>query len=162
MMVKNVLGLLEPSFKVSFPGRQVRMCMESSAADKTWRHFRKLCAALINCCASDLAYTCISLVRNVEAPLHVDRNNAKGSENAIVAISDFSGGGLWVEPKQGSIPCPDGQHNLRGDVFEFQDRVIRFEPHLKHSTMPWSGVRVVLIAFTIQRRGTCLRTWRVT
>ena len=110
----------------------------------------KLCAALINRWVPDLAYTCISLVRNVKAPLHVDRNNAKGSENAIIAISDFSGGGLWVESKEGSIPCPDGQHDLKGDVLEFQDRLIRFEPHLKHSTMPWSGNRVVLIAFTIQ------------
>ncbi|CAE7592552.1 unnamed protein product, partial [Symbiodinium microadriaticum] len=107
----------------------------------------KLCAALINQWVPDLAYTCISLVRNVKAPLHVDRNNAKGSENAIIAISEFSG---WVESKEGSIPCPSGQHDLKGDVLEFQDRVIRFEPHVKHSTMPWSGNRVVLIAFTIQ------------
>ncbi|OLQ04856.1 hypothetical protein AK812_SmicGene12109 [Symbiodinium microadriaticum] len=83
----------------------------------------KLCAALINRWVPDLAYTCISLVRNVKAPLHVDRNNAKGSENAIIAISDFSGGGLWVESKEGSIPCPDGQHDLKGDVLEFQDRL---------------------------------------
>ena len=110
----------------------------------------KLCAAFINRWVPDLAYTCISLVRNVKAPLHVDRNNAKGSENAVLAISDFSGGGLWVESKEGCISCPSGQQDLKGDVLEFQDRVIRFEPHLKHSTMPWSGNRVVLIAFTIQ------------
>ena len=46
------------------------------------------------------------LGKNLMAGVHVDKNNERGLPNAILKISTFNQGGIWVECDTGSHACP--------------------------------------------------------
>ena len=97
-----------------------------------------------------LPFTTLALTRDVKTSLHLDANNALGYDNGLVKISPFSGGGLWVQNKAGTEPCP-GDPSLSGCIVDFMNSVLTFDPHCKHLTLPWSrGRRIVLIGFVVK------------
>ena len=77
-------------------------------------------------------------------------NHALGYDNGLVKISPFRGGGLWVQNKEGTVPCP-GDASLLGCIVNFVHSVLTFDPRCKHLTLPWSqGPRVVLVKVVVK------------
>ena len=91
------------------------------------------------------------LTREVKTSLHLDANNALGCDDGLVKISPpFRGGGLWVQNKEGNVPSP-GDASQLGDVIDFMQSVLTFDPRCKHLTLPWTqGPRIVLIGFVVK------------
>ena len=77
-------------------------------------------------------------------------NNALGYDNGLIKISPFRGGGLWVQNREGTSPCP-GDASLLGCIVHFVHSVLTFDPRCKHLTLPWSqGPRVVLAKVVVK------------
>ncbi|OLP76746.1 hypothetical protein AK812_SmicGene43280, partial [Symbiodinium microadriaticum] len=81
--------------------------------------------------------------------LHKDGRNGT-CHNAIVAVSDFVRGGLWLEDKDGDEIRDLNGEKIRGRmhpvvsvpfIFEARDRY--------HCTEAWEGHRLVMVAFTV-------------
>ena len=80
--------------------------------------------------APDHPFTSLMLDKDPVGRVHADKNNATGLPNAVLKISSFERGGLWIESPNGTIPCPD------------QD----------HAGTAWSGdSRITLVAFSIHK-----------
>ena len=77
------------------------------------------------------------------------KKNERGLPNAILKISTFSQGGVWVECNSGTHACPaQGYSELRGNILDFVDDRIILDPTKRHCQAPWSGGdRIVLVAF---------------
>ena len=93
---------------------------------------------------------------DVEKDLHADFNNEKGAYNYSLPISvPRKGGGLWLELLEGdSVRGPvvvkkDGKGRDRfGVVHELSlGQLFRFDPHKLHMVEPWTGRRLVLVAY---------------
>ena len=79
---------------------------------------------------------------------HKDSHNAEDSRNAVIPLSDFSGGGVWVScPSGKTIRVIDGQE-VPGTVHGFGQGPILFSPRDLHATERWEGSRTVLVAWT--------------
>ena len=98
----------------------------------------------------DMPFTSVALFSDLEAPLHSDRNNAKGFDNFLIGISEFQGGELWVERHGGAAPAPVPHSHLLGVALPVSGQCVIFDAHLRHATMPWVGHRAVLAGFVIK------------
>ncbi|CAE7283292.1 unnamed protein product [Symbiodinium sp. CCMP2592] len=75
-------------------------------------------------------------------------NNHLGFPNALIPLSQFEAGGLWIEGA-GEEVCPDPGHpDAKGHVLQLHEP-IQFDAHRLHATCPWTGNRTVLAAFVI-------------
>ena len=94
-------------------------------------------------------FTTITLLEDVQTPLHRDGRNGS-THNAILAVSDFEQGGLWLEDEHGDeTRLLDGQE-LRGKVHQITKDPFVFEARDRyHCTEPWKGHRLVMVAFTV-------------
>ena len=94
-------------------------------------------------------FSCVLLGRDLQGPPHVDKNNQKGIPNCILKLSDFEGGGLWLQNSSGETMCPHSNSPQNwGNVIDFQNGRIIFDPHALHCAMPWTGLhRDILVAF---------------
>ena len=94
-------------------------------------------------------FTTFMLGKNLMAGVHVDKNNERGLPNAILKISTFSQGGIWVECDTGPHTCPaPGRADLKGNILDFVNDRIILGPTKRHCQAPWSGGdRIVLVAF---------------
>ena len=98
----------------------------------------------------ELEYTTLVLMRNTRTPAHRDAHNAVGYLNALVPLSSFRKGELWLESAKGTVPCPDESCTSFG-VLRSLDSPILFDAHTLHATCPWTHKdRVVLAAFTVR------------
>ena len=88
-----------------------------------------------------------------------DSHNAKSSENIIVPLTNFEGGGLWLE--KDSPTDDDNPRELRNGqtiygrmVGAQKGKAIRFHPKGWHQVQPWEGDRIIFLMYT--PRGTKL------
>ncbi|CAE7553006.1 ubiad1, partial [Symbiodinium necroappetens] len=97
-------------------------------------------------------FTSIMLGRNLQGDVHIDKNNAVGLPNAVLKISNFDKGGIWVESPEGTVRCPSPNHpDALGEVIDFRNDRIFFSPDCRHCQAPWDGgPRIVLVAYTIR------------
>ena len=102
--------------------------------------------------APEAGFTTLALFRDLDTKVHVDLGNDPEQPNNIFRISDFLGGGLWLQCGSGSQPCPlPGEGHRMGRVLNFQQDRISFDAQVPHCVMPWKGgSRVVLVAFTVK------------
>ena len=92
-------------------------------------------------------YTTLSVFANVVTGPHKDVHNAP-TDNVIISLGNFVGGGIWVEDQDGSSPCP-GEPLRLGKVLSFRDGIIRLRAKsLLHATMPWKGDRKVMVLYS--------------
>ena len=98
----------------------------------------------------DMPFTSVALFSDLEAPLHSDRNNAKGFDNFLIGISEFQGGELWIERHGSAAPAPLPHSHLLGVALPVSGQCVIFDAHLRHATMPWVGHRAVLAGFVIK------------
>ena len=86
---------------------------------------------------------------NVCTLAHRDSHNEPSSKNAVFGLSDFTGGEVWVERAGGSTPYAAEGKTLLGDALSTQPGPAVFAARAElHATLPWSGRRVVLVAYT--------------
>ena len=97
-----------------------------------------------------MSFTSVALFSDLEAPLHSDRNNAKGFDNFLIGISEFQGGELWIERHGSAAPAPLPHSHLLGVALPVSGQCVIFDAHLRHATMPWVGHRAVLAGFVIK------------
>ncbi|CAE7512822.1 ubiad1 [Symbiodinium sp. CCMP2592] len=97
-------------------------------------------------------FTSLMLGKNLAGKVHTDRNNEPGLPNAVLKISSFEQGGVWIESPSGSVACPDPGHpELLGNVLDFEGRRIIFDPSGRHCQAPWcGGPRITLVAYAIR------------
>ena len=93
-------------------------------------------------------FTTLSWARNVLTTAHRDSHNDVDSSNLVLPCSDFGQGALWLEDTTGDISIsPNGPHG----TLLATHRPCIFNPRTLHAAMPWSGDRLVLIAFHIRQ-----------
>ncbi|CAE7540315.1 RE1 [Symbiodinium sp. CCMP2592] len=104
-------------------------------------------------------FTALGIARNANLGIHRDSHNARFSENIIVPITDFKGGGLWLEQSDGEDAgekreLPNGQIVYGNLVKAEKGKPICFPPRRWHQVQPWQGDRVTFLMYT--PRGTKL------
>ena len=106
-----------------------------------------LCSIVRNI-APQHQFTTLSWARNVLTMAHRDSHNDIDSCNLVLPCSNFDQGELWQEAPQGEISLsPNGP---RGTLLA-TTRPCLFHPRQLHATMPWSGDRLILVAFHIRQ-----------
>ena len=117
---------------------------------KSCMSFPSTCLALNRYVASldpAFEYSTISIFDRVQTALHRDARNGSVC-NLVSALSSFRGGEIWVQDDDGPIPFSLNGEMLRGSLLDLQQGPVHFEARDRyHCTMPFSGRRVVLIAF---------------
>ena len=94
-------------------------------------------------------FSSLTVLQNVSSKLHRDQRNLHGSSNLVL----FEGGELWVQ-------CSGGASSMAGHSGQVLPLLLdgvptpqTFDPHALHATLPWSGDRVVVAAYTIRDSG---------
>ena len=109
--------------------------------------------SLIRSMAPGHKFSSFTVLQNVTSKVHRDQHNLQGSSNLVLPLTNFEGGELWVQ-------CSGGASSMAGHSGHvlplLQDGVPTpqfFDPHALHATLPWSGDRVVVAAYTIRDSG---------
>ena len=92
--------------------------------------------------------TAIAIFDNVRTVVHRDSRN-EHLPNLVVPLSDFQNGEIWVEQEDGDVweTTPAGPRP--GVLLEVSQGPVKFDAWRDfHSTRPWSGRRLVLVAYT--------------
>ena len=94
-------------------------------------------------------WTSLVLFCDVRAPRHRDVRNSF-DPNLVVAISDFEGGEIFVVRADGDRVVHQGDETLRGVVLDPRQQPCLLHARAEeHFTLPWTGQRLVLVAFCI-------------
>ena len=103
--------------------------------------------AFVRSARPDFQFSSIAVHRNVPTSCHRDTNNFT-DRNLVCPLSDFSGGSVWVQNPSGTVLRVHEGKQIAGVLHAVSDApaVIPVRKCL-HSTEPWSGDRVVLIAY---------------
>ena len=120
-------------------------------AKQSRRHYSaaRLFNAAIAQVLSTHTWTTLSVnLDNMTVP-HFDRGNAPGG-SLLLGITHHSAGGLWICDGSGSQILEAEGALSRGTTYNTQASAVLFEGRdCLHSTLPWSGNRCVIIAYTI-------------
>ena len=115
----------------------------------TW-DFPQTCALVcrfISCLDENHYFGAFVILDNVLSAPHKDGKNAH-SPNLVVAISHFKGGQIWHEDASGEVQRVVHGNLLTNRLLSLQDGPVKvFARDNFHQTEPWSGQRVVLIAY---------------
>ncbi|CAE7528745.1 Copia protein [Symbiodinium microadriaticum] len=100
---------------------------------------------------SGQTWSSISIGKNIEAGMHRDYNNLKGTANHTCSFGQDSGGQVWLEDKRVSEEDAKktdyvwrrgaGGAWLPGRLKNTFETVLTFDPHHNHATCPWEGER---------------------
>ena len=95
------------------------------------------------------AFTSCALFNNVATKPHRDARNSS-SLNLIVPVSSFEHGDIWCEDPSGTVPFTfDGVTRLGRCLQVAAGPVLLDARDRVHATMPWTGNRLVLIAYSV-------------
>ena len=91
-------------------------------------------------------FTAFTILDQCQSDLHIDSNNEPDSWNLIVPLSKFQGGHVWYQDDHGDTCGPQG---MLGKVLrvDLGPQWLSATKH-KHCTLPWTGRRCVLVAFS--------------
>ena len=96
-------------------------------------------------------FSTLSVYDNVCTALHRDSRNAS-FDNLIIPLTEFGGGQLWLEDDSGTVPQTRGESEIWGTPIPIPRKGLRFNAREAfHCTMPWTGRRLILVAFTVSR-----------
>ena len=102
-------------------------------------------------------WTSVSVLVNMKGSMHLDAHNDSSSHNLAVGLGPYQGGELWVELRDGDPSKPDlplswrelpGGRRAPGQVHPTRWRPTTFSPKRYHKTLPWTGTRYSVIAYT--------------
>ena len=95
------------------------------------------------------AFTSCALFNNVATKPHRDARNSSSS-NLIAPVSSFEHGDIWCEDPSGTVPFTyDGITRLGRCLQVAAGPVLLDARDRVHATMPWTGNRLVLIAYSV-------------
>ncbi|CAE7446981.1 RE1 [Symbiodinium sp. CCMP2592] len=104
--------------------------------------------------AEGVPFSALGIARNADLGLHRDIHNSKSSVNMVVPLSEFSGGGIWVQgdelEQDGMVAksLPNGQE-VSGKVYDLKfEEKFEFDPRKWHQVQEWQGDRVVMLMYT--------------
>eukprot|EP00439_Symbiodinium_sp_Y106_P052356 s6332_g7.t1 len=105
---------------------------------------------LAGCPRQGATWNAVCVGWNTLSGMHRDSGNQPGSMNHTFCVGDFKGGALWLENTHGSAAAslPEGQA-VNGDIVDTFCRPTSFPCHLWHQTMPYTGERWVITAYTL-------------
>ena len=101
-------------------------------------------------------WTSVCITNNMKSNMHMDVNNLVESDNFTCSYGNFEKGGIWLElreedPDPGEPLTwknkPNGTR-VPGVALSTRHRPLQFSPRRYHVTLPWSGQRIVVTAFT--------------
>ena len=116
----------------------------------TFPQSTKLLTAFVQCCFPDHNFTTTILFCNAQTDLHIDSKNHR-SPNAVVGISAFQNGQIWIGDDTGSVPKQVGGRTVWGTLLDVAAGPVRFDAwRLPHCTEDWQGRRIVLVAFSVK------------
>ncbi|CAE7831241.1 unnamed protein product [Symbiodinium sp. CCMP2592] len=95
----------------------------------------------------DADFTAVAIYKNLQTALHVDVNNGMGSQNYLIPITAFQGGEVWQKGPGNDIVQDELGFSLSGSLVRVADGPCTLNPRETHRTMPWTGDRVLLVAF---------------
>ncbi|CAE6910823.1 unnamed protein product [Symbiodinium sp. CCMP2592] len=95
----------------------------------------------------DADFTAVAIYKNLQTALHVDVNNELGSQNYLIPITAFQGGEVWQKGPGNDIVQDELGFSLSGSLVRVADGPCTLNPRETHCTMPWTGDRVLLVAF---------------
>ncbi|CAE7433798.1 unnamed protein product, partial [Symbiodinium microadriaticum] len=96
-------------------------------------------------------FSTVSLYDNVCTSLHRDSRNSP-IDNLVLPLTKFSGGEVWLKDEKGKVPQSLDDCEVMGTALAIPADGLTF--HAKqtlHCTMPWTGRRLVLVAFTVAK-----------
>ena len=99
----------------------------------------------------EAVFTSLALLYDQEAKPHRDSGN-DATPNVVIKLSDFQGGGLWIEDPLGQDVRDIDGRAIPGSNVDFDRDIIVFNAKeaLHHATLPWEGTRVVLAVYSVQ------------
>ncbi|CAE7374044.1 unnamed protein product, partial [Symbiodinium microadriaticum] len=110
-------------------------------------------------------WTSWNLNINVVAKPHQDSQDAKSSWNHTVSFGKFTQGELWLEsedpPDQAVRWKQEGKKRVPGVLISTFQNPTTINPHRYRGTMPWSGFRISVTAYTtrnVAQVGTSVRS----
>ena len=104
------------------------------------------------------SFTAVGVTRNSALGMHRDVHNSKFTENMVLPISSFEGGGVWIEEEDVSedskvIKQVPHRGDVPGRVLQLHGgQVVAFKPNRWHEVQPWVGDRVVMLMYTRGQR----------
>ena len=107
----------------------------------------RLLTCLVHTQVSGVTFSSVTVNLNCHTRVHRDSNNHSFVPNYIIPLSCFQAGELWLEHEQGEVELDE----RRGRLLPIQLPFVTFSPKIRHGTMPWTGDRLVLIAFHIRQ-----------
>ena len=100
--------------------------------------------------APGTVFTSFAILYDQEAKPHRDSGN-DATPNVVIKLSDFQGGGLWIEDPLGQDVRDIDGRVIPGVNTDFDQDVIVFNAkEALHMTLPWEGTRVVLAVYSFQ------------
>ena len=94
-------------------------------------------------------FTTVAIFQNTQTDVHVDSRNAP-LPNAVVAVSSFENGQIWVGDGQGSVVRTINGTPVQGSLLPVADRPVVFAAYrFPHCTESWIGERIVAVAFSV-------------
>ena len=113
---------------------------------RQFRAVTQLLTSLVNSLNPEHCYSSISLILNTASAPYRDCHNHPHSVNMVVPLSRFGQGQLWIESGGGDVLV----NGFQGRLLEIERPYVTFSPKLLHSTMPWTGTRLVMVAYHIR------------
>ncbi|CAE7530302.1 unnamed protein product, partial [Symbiodinium microadriaticum] len=103
--------------------------------------------AFVRISMPEFQFSSIALHRDISTCCHKDTNNFT-DHNLVCPLSEFGGGEIWVNEPGGLATRLVNGTQLPGRLFSVSDGPVIFPARAcLHSTEPWTGSRVVLIAY---------------
>ncbi|CAE7357873.1 unnamed protein product, partial [Symbiodinium sp. CCMP2456] len=99
-------------------------------------------------------FSAVGIARNANLGIHRDVHNYKSSRNMILPLTEFSGGGLWLQGASDKEGKSESRQLSNGTVVEGKIRELRqgelldFAPDQWHEVQPWEGDRVIFLMYT--------------
>ena len=117
---------------------------------RSWPWAIQAIAKFIKQKVPDVVFTSFAVLYDQEAKPHRDSGN-DSTPNVVIKLSDFQGGGLWIEDPLGpDVRDIDGR-TIAGSNTDFDEYLIIFNAkEALHTTLPWEGTRVVLAVYSVQ------------
>ena len=132
-----------------------------SGVTKATYQYPKMCR-YINACVSHWfpqscpTWTSVSVTCNVKSLMHMDVRNLATSDNYTCTYGSFQNGALWMELREGDpdpgLPLvwkskPNGVR-VPGVSVSTKHQPLQVSPKRFHCSLPWTGDRYVVTAFT--------------
>ncbi|CAE7201713.1 RE1, partial [Symbiodinium sp. KB8] len=103
------------------------------------------------------SWTSFTILVNMKGAMHLDAHNLTHTSNLAIGLGSYTGGELWVERRDGDefdVQAPLVRKEIPrgtrapGQAMTTWHRPVKFSPKRYHQTLPWTGSRYAVVAYT--------------